>query len=72
MSYRQSRGGVGVGVTPRVRVEKVVLWAFLETSLLITMEPRMGHTKLPEIYALSNSHRRGKVYVGEHERYHVS
>ena len=34
-------------------VSKVVFWAFFEISLLITLEPHVGHTKYPDFYTLS-------------------
>ena len=36
------------GVRVRVTVSKVVFWAFFEISLLITLEPHVGHTKFPD------------------------
>ena len=42
------RAGLGLKL-----VSKVVFWAFFEGSLLITMEPHMGHTKFPDFYTLS-------------------
>ena len=41
------RGGVGVRVRVRI-VSKGVLWAFFEISLLITLEPHVGHTKFSD------------------------
>ena len=34
-------------------MSKVVFWAFFEISLLITLEPHVGHTKFPDFYTLS-------------------
>ena len=45
------RGGGGVKVIELV--SKVEFWAFFEISLLITLEPHVGHTKLPDFCALS-------------------
>ena len=41
--------GMGsVGVTVVELVSKVVLfWAFFEISLVVTLEPHVGHTKSP-------------------------
>ena len=41
------------GVRVRVIVSRVVFWAFFEVALLMTLDPHVGHTKLPYFYALS-------------------
>ena len=46
------RGGLGLGLGLAF-VSKVVFWAFFEVSLLITLEPHVGHTKFPDFYTLS-------------------
>ena len=48
--------GVGSGLVLSLGLElvsKVVFWAFFEISLLITLEPHVGHTKFPDFYTLS-------------------
>ena len=34
-------------------VSKVVFWSFFEVSLLITLEPHVGHTKVTDFSTLS-------------------
>ena len=43
---------------------KVVFWAFFEISLLVTLEPQVGHTKFPDFYPSFEIiiHSCGKVY----------
>ena len=43
---------IWVGVRVEV-VSKVVFSAFFEISLLIKLEPHVGHTKFPDFYHLS-------------------
>ena len=45
-----SGSGFGLGLE---LVSKAVFWAFFEISLLITLEPHVGHTKFPDFYTLS-------------------
>ena len=40
--------GLGLGL-----VSKVVIWAFFDISLVITLEPHVGHTKFPDFHTLS-------------------
>ena len=42
--------GSGLGLE---LVSKVVFWAFFEISLLVALEPHVGHTKFPDFYTLS-------------------
>ena len=42
--------GIGLGIQ---LVYKVVFWAFCDTSLLVTLESHVGHTKFPDFYTLS-------------------
>ena len=44
--------GLGLGLGLEL-VSKVVIWAFFEISLLITLELHVGHTKFPDLYTLS-------------------
>ena len=46
------RGGLGLGLGLAF-VSKGVLWTFFEVSLLITLEPHVGHTNFPDFYTLS-------------------
>ena len=41
--------GLGLELVSKL-VSEVVFWAFFEISLLITLEPHVGHTKFPDFY----------------------
>ena len=45
-----AESGLGLGLVSKV---VVVFWAFVEISLLITLEPHLGHTKFPDFYTSS-------------------
>ena len=45
-----ARSGLGLGLE---YVSKVVFWAFFEISVLVTLEPHVGHNKFPDFYTLS-------------------
>ena len=48
-----TRVGSGSGLELQL-VSKVAFWALLEIiSLVVTLEPHVGHTKIPDIYNLS-------------------
>ena len=47
-----AESGLGLGLGLEL-VSKVVLWAFFEISILIALEPHVGHTKFPDFYTLS-------------------
>ena len=42
------RFGLGLGL-----VSKVVIWTFFHVSLVITLEPHVGHTKFPDFHTYS-------------------
>ena len=46
--YGYVRAGLALGLGL-----EFVFWAIFEVSLLITLEPHLGHTKLPDFYTLS-------------------
>ena len=42
---------LGLGLGSEL-VPKVVLWVLFEISVLITLEPHVGHTNFPDFYTL--------------------
>ena len=44
---------IWVGAGLELVVSKAVFWAFFEVSLLVTLEPHVGHTKVTDFSTLS-------------------